>query len=248
MRIGIIGAGNIGATLARRLPTKGHDVSVANSRGPETLDPEVTSTGARGVTAAEAVRDVDVVVLSIPQSKIPDLAPLLADLPAGTPVIDTGNYYPARDGEIEALEQGQAEGEWVSEQLGRPVVKAWNAILAERFADAAREPGDPERIAIPVAGGDEEARRVALSLVDDTGFDAVDAGSIEESWRQQPGSPVYCTSLTAAEIPAALAAAQRDRLPRRRDLAIAVITDRAQDPTGTVDADYLTALNRLLYL
>lgn len=245
--IGIIGAGNISGVLARRLPTKGHQVKIANSRGPETLDAEVTSTGAHGVTAEEAATDVDVLILSIPLSRIPDLAPVVGTLPAETVVIDTGNYYPARDGAIEALDSGQVESEWVSEQLGRPVLKAWNAILAERLVDGDREAGDPQRTAIPVAGDGEDAKSVAVSLVEDSGFDAVDAGSLAESWRQQPGSPVYCTSLTAAEVPGALAAAQRDRLAGRRDLAIAVITDRAQDPTRTVDGDFLTRLNRVLY-
>lgn len=207
MKIGIIGVGNIGTTLAQRLPRAG--------------------------------------LLSIPLARIPDLTPTVAAADERTVVIDTSNYYPARDGEIEALEGGQVESEWVVEQLGRPVVKAWNAILAGTFADAGS--GDAERIAIPVAGDDERASAVARQLVEETGVDAVDAGSLSDSWRQQPGSPVYCTSLTAEQIPAALAAAQKERLPRRRDLAIDVIMDRANDPSATVDEAFLTQLNRLLY-
>ncbi|GMA38099.1 NADPH-dependent F420 reductase [Mobilicoccus caccae] len=245
MKIGIIGVGNIGTTLAQRLPRAGHDVLVANSRGPETIEADVTSAGARAVTAQEAATEVDVLILSIPLARIPDLAPVVAAADERTVVIDTSNYYPARDGQIEALDDGQVESEWVVEQLGRSIVKAWNAVLADTLAAAGS--GDAGRIAIPVAGDDERASAVARQLVEETGLDAVDAGSLSESWRQQPGSPVYCTSLTAEQIPSALAAAQKDRLPRRRDLAIDVITNKVDDPSATVDAAFLTQLNRLLY-
>ena len=248
MKIGLLGVGNIGATLARRLPTIGHDVKVANSRGPETIDPDVLSSGARAVTAAEAVRDVDVVILSIPLAKLTDIAELLADLPEQVVVLDTSNYYPGRDGEIPALESGTPESVWVTEQIGRPVVKAWNAVGAGVFADEARPAGDPDWIGLPIAGDDDRAKQVAAGLVDDSGFDAVDAGSLADSWRQQPGSPVYCTALPAAEIPAALAAAEKDRLPRRRDIAGSAAVERFDGGRTAIDGDFLTRLNRVLYM
>ena len=124
MKIGILGVGHIGKTLALKLPGAGHDVKVANSRGPETIGADVLASGARAVSAAEAVKDVDVVILSIPLNRLPSVAPLVADLPAETVVIDTSNYYPFRDSKIDAIEAGQVESLWVAEQLGRPVVKA----------------------------------------------------------------------------------------------------------------------------
>lgn len=246
MKIGLLGAGNIGSTLARRLATAGHDVVVANSRGPETIDPDILTTGARAVTAEDAVADVDVLILSIPLKSIPRIAGLVSSVPAETVVIDTSNYYPGRDGAIEAIDAGQAESEWVVDQLGRPVVKAWNAVLSDVFATGDRPAGHPERIGIPIAGDDAHAKEVAAGLMNDSGFDAVDAGSIAESWRQQPASPVYCTALRAEQIPPALEAAKRDRLPALRDLAGDVIMERAQH--ASIDVDFLLRLNRLLYM
>ena len=246
MKIGILGTGHIGKTLVQRLSATGHDVKVANSRGPDSIGADVLSSGGRAVTVENAVVDVDVVILSIPFSKLPDVAPLLAAVPEQTVVIDTSNYYPFRDNRIEAVERGQAESLWVAEQLGRPIAKAWNAIGSASFAEKGKPAGDPDRIAIPIAADREEDRRVTLALVEDTGLDAFDAGSLAESWRQQPGAPAYCTDLIRAEMAAALAAAERDRLPKRRDLAVAVITERMGDGTSNPDADYLPRLNRAI--
>jgi predicted dinucleotide-binding enzyme len=248
MKIGILGTGHIGKTLVQRLSAAGHDVKVANSRGPDSIGADVLSSGGRAVTVEEAVADVDAVILSIPFSKLPAVAPLLAAVPEQTVVIDTSNYYPFRDDRIAAVEGGQAESLWVAEQLGRPIAKAWNAIGSASFAEKAKPAGDPDRIALPVAADREEDRRVTLALVEDTGLDAFDAGSLADSWRQQPGAPAYCTDLTRAEMKAALTAAERDRLPKRRDLAVAVITERMGDGTSNPDADYLPRLNRAIYM
>jgi predicted dinucleotide-binding enzyme len=248
MKIGILGTGNIGKTLVQRLSAAGHDVKVANSRGPDSIGADVLSSGGRAVTVEDAVVDVDIVILSIPFSKLPAVAPLLAAVPEQTVVIDTSNYYPFRDDRIEAVERGQAESLWVAEQLGRPIAKAWNAIGSASFADRGKPAGDPDRIAIPIAADREEDRRVTLALVEDTGLDAFDAGSLAGSWRQQPGAPAYCTDLTRVEMAAALTAAERDRLPKRRDLAVAVITERMGDGTSNPDADYLPRLNRAIYM
>lgn len=213
MKIGIIGVGNIGGALTRRFAVLGHDVSVANSRGPETLRDLAAETGARPVTVFEAARDKDVVVVTIPEKNV---AALPADLFAGAGddliVVDTGNYYPQqRDGRIEAIEAGMAESRWVAQQLGRPVVKAFNNIYAQHLLENGQPPGTPGRIALPVAGDSAAAKAVVLGLVSELGFDAVDAGDLDESWRQQPGTPVYGTDLDADGVRAALAAATPDR-------------------------------------
>ncbi|RKH36577.1 NADP oxidoreductase [Corallococcus praedator] len=246
MKIGIMGVGHIGKTLVQRLSAAGHDVKVANSRGPETIGADVLAFGGRAVSAADAVADVDAVILSIPLNRLPQIAPLIAKVPADTVVIDTSNYYPARDGRIDTLEAGQVESLWVAEQLGRPVVKAWNAIGSDSFAKKAKPVGSPDRIAIPVAADRETDRKVAMALVEDTGLDAFDAGTLAESWRQQPGAPSYCTDLTREEMPAALAAADAARLPKRRDLAVAAIMERFGDGTTNPDADWAVRLNRAL--
>ncbi|MGW9049068.1 NADPH-dependent F420 reductase [[Kitasatospora] papulosa] len=150
MKIGILGTGNIGKTLIRRLSAAGHEVKAANSRGPETIEADVLASGGRAVTAAEAVVDIDVVILSIPFASIAQVAPLIAKVPDGTVVLDTSNYFPFRDTEIAAIEAGQPESVWASEQLGRPIVKAWNSIGAESFAHRSRPAGSADRIALPM--------------------------------------------------------------------------------------------------
>jgi predicted dinucleotide-binding enzyme len=217
MRIGIIGAGNIGGTLTRRLTALGHEVFVANSRGPETLAGLASETGAKPVTAAEAVRGVDLVVVTIPEKNVPDLpAGLFAGADSGVVVVDTGNYYPrTRDGRIEAIEAGLPESRWVEQQLGRPVVKAFNNIFASHLMELGKPAGAPGRIALPVAG-DDPGKAVVLRLVEELGFDGVDAGSLDESWRQQPGTPVYTTDLDAEGVRRALAAAPPERPPAWR--------------------------------
>jgi predicted dinucleotide-binding enzyme len=126
-------------------------------------------------------------------------------------VVDTGNYYPRRDGRIDGIEDGTPESKWVSEQLGRPVVKAFNNIVAQHLLEDGRPAGDPHRIALPVAGDDPAAKRIVMRLVEELGFDAVDAGTLDESWRQQPGTPVYAADLNAAGVRRALAEASAER-------------------------------------
>jgi predicted dinucleotide-binding enzyme len=211
MKIGIIGTGHIGGTLARRLSALGHDVSIANSRGPDSLTDLAKETGAKGVTVRDAARDKDVVIVSIPEKAVRDLP---RDLFAGndrTVVIDTGNYYPKRDGRIAAIEDGMTESRWVAQQLGRPVVKAFNTIYARNLLERGRAADQSGRIALPVAGDDPAAKAVVLRLIDELGFDGVDAGTLDESWRQQPGAPVYGADLNLDSIQGALMAARRER-------------------------------------
>ena len=218
MKIGIIGAGNIGGNLTRRFQELGHKVFVANSRGPETLADLAAKTGATAVTVEEAARRGDVVVVTIPQKNIPSLPrDLFAGVPDNVVVVDTGNYYPQqRDGRIAGIEDGTVESRWVSQQLGRPVVKAFNNIYAEHLLKLGKPSGTPGRIALPVAGDDERAKSVVLRLVDELGFDAVDAGELDDSWRQQPGTPVYAADFDAEGVRRALASASKERKPEWR--------------------------------
>jgi 8-hydroxy-5-deazaflavin:NADPH oxidoreductase len=212
MRIGIIGAGHIGGTLARRLAALGHEVSIANSRGPETLAALAKETGAKPVTVEEAARAGDVVIVTIPEKAVPRLpAGLFDGVPDDVVVVDTGNYYPQRDGRIDAIEQGTTESRWVSERLGRPVVKAFNNIYARNLLERGKPRGASGRIALPVAGDDPRAKEVVIRLLDELGFEGVDAGSLDESWRQQPGSPVYTTDLDAQGVRRALGEAKQER-------------------------------------
>lgn len=213
MRVGIIGAGNIGGALARRLCALGHEVAVANSRGPESLTSLMVETGARAVSVREAASAGEVVIVTIPMKNIPDLPKgLFAGVPANVAVVDTGNYYPQqRDGRIAGIEAGSTESAWVAEQLGRPVIKAFNNIYAKHLQDHGKAKGSPGRIALPVGGDDPSAKTVVMRLIDELGFDPVDAGSLAESWRQQPGSPVYAKDFDADGVRRALAAASPER-------------------------------------
>jgi 8-hydroxy-5-deazaflavin:NADPH oxidoreductase len=167
MKIGIIGAGQIGGTLTRRFRELGHEVFIANSRDPKTLSSLAAETGATAVSVPEAVRGVDLIVVTIPQKNVPNLpAGLFADTPDRVVVVDTGNYYPRqRDGRIEAIESGLPESQWVAQQLGRPVVKAFNNIYARHLLELGRPKGTIGRIALPVSGDDEAAKATVLKLV-----------------------------------------------------------------------------------
>ncbi|MPY55033.1 NADPH-dependent F420 reductase [Streptomyces acidicola] len=194
MKIGIIGAGNIGGNLTRRLTALGHDVSVANSRGPETLTALAEETGATPVPVREAARDAEVVVITIPVKAIPNLpAGVLDGAAESVAVIDTGNYYPQqRDGRIAAIEdEGLTESAWTAREIGHTVVKAFNGTYAQDILDRPRPAGAPDRQAVPVAGDDEAAKAKVRALIDELGFDTVDTGTLADSWRQQPGTPVY---------------------------------------------------------
>ena len=208
MRIGIIGAGHIGGTLTRRLRSLGHDVAVANSRGPETLAGLAAETGARAVTVEEAVRGRDIVIVTIPLFAVAKLPAGLFDAAGDAVIVDTGNYYPERDSRIAEVDGGMTESGWVARQIGRPVVKAFNTLPAQLLMDRGLEAGTPGRIAMPVAGDDARAKATVMSLVESLGFDALDAGPLDESWRQQPGTPVYGAGLGADATPKALAEAR----------------------------------------
>ena len=218
MKIGIVGAGNIGGTLTRRFTALGHDVFVANSRGPEPLRDLAAETGARPVTVHEAARNGNVVIVTIQEKNIPQLPPdLFKGVPESVVVVDTGNYYPRkRDGRIDGIENGMLESRWVEQQLHRPVVKAFNNIYWEHLLEKGQPKGTPGRIALPIAGDDPAAKAVVLQLIDELGFDGVDAGGLDESWRQQPDTSVYGADLDAKGVRRALEKASKERKPEWR--------------------------------
>ena len=208
MRIGIIGAGHIGGTLAQLFVRVGHQLAIGNSRGPDTLEALVAELGerAQATTAADAARFGDLVVVSVPFGRYRELVP---DGFAGKVVIDTNNYYPQRDGHFEELDNDRTtSSELLQQHLpGARVVKAFNAIYWEHLRDHGRPAGDPARTGIPISGDDEHAKRTVAELIDQIGFDAVDAGTLAEGGRKhQPGSPAYAADLPTGELRARLAA------------------------------------------
>jgi predicted dinucleotide-binding enzyme len=238
MNIGIIGSGSIGGTLARQFISLGHQVSIANSRGPQTLVAFAAETGAVPVTVEQAACDKDIVVIAIPQGKIRSLPQdLFAQGAAGsTIVVDTGNYYPeVRDEQIDAIDDGQLESEWVSQRLAIPIVKAFNNITVWSLATGGRPPGTPRRICLSVAGDSSKDKQVILALIDQLGFDGVDAGILASSWRQQPGAPAYCMDLDIVGMTAALEKAEYGKIAEYR-MNAAAAAKRAVAEAGSLAA------------
>lgn len=224
MKIGIIGAGQIGAALIRQYTKAGHEVKMTNASGIEKLRTLEKETGAKAVTLGEVVKDVQVLVISIPFIEIPGLAKSLGQsISVNTVIIDTTNYYPIRDGHIEDIENGMVESAWVSDHLSLPVIKVYNSILAGSLVQEGLPGGSPLRKALPVSGDNEQAKKVVAELVNDSGFDAMDIGKLQDSWRQQPGSPVYCTDLSLSQLKQNIQKVQKDMLPGRRELALQFI-------------------------
>jgi predicted dinucleotide-binding enzyme len=208
MNIGIIGSGNIGGTTARLFAAAGHDVVIANSRGPDTLAGLVAEVGGglRAGTVDEAARHGDVVLVAIPMKAVEDLPP---DPFAGRIVIDANNYYPGRDGNYESLDtDATTSTEMLGAHLpGARVVKAFNTMNSRVLASGGRPDAPPEdRLAIFLAGDDAEAKQVAAGLIEEIGFAPVDTGGLADGGRrQQPGTPVYGADLTGAQAAGALA-------------------------------------------
>ena len=208
--IGFIGAGQIGAQVARLAVASGYDVVVSNSRGPETLSALVAELGprARAATPAEAARAGDIVVVSVPLKnyRAVPVEPL-----AGKIVVDTNNYYPQRDGHFPELDR---ESTTTSELLQAhlptsKVVKAFNHIYAAELTTHGQPAGTPNRRALVIAGDDDGAKTRVAHLLDQFGFDTVDAGPLSEGWRIQRDTPGYGPRRTAAELRRDLAAAKR---------------------------------------
>ena len=202
MRIGIIGVGHIGGTLAAHFVAAGHEVGISNSRGPETLVGAVD--GAQPMTVEDAERFGEVVVVSIPLGRYRDVP---TDAVDGKVVIDTNNYYPQRDGQIPELDNDSTtSSELLQAHLpGARVVKAFNAIVWTRLRDDGRPAGDPDRVGIPISGDDEPAKRTVAEPIDEIGFDAVDAGTLAVGGRKhQVGAPAYAQGVPTADLRALL--------------------------------------------
>jgi predicted dinucleotide-binding enzyme len=192
--VGIIGSGMIGGTVARLSVAAGHRVVLSNSRGPETLQELVAELGplATAATAGQAAEAGDLVVVSVP---VKAFAEIPAKPLAGKPVLDTGNYYPQRDGQVEELDTGALTSSGLLQRyLGQAqVVKVFNNIFFKHLLSLARPSGAADRTALPIAGDDQAAKAAVTAYLDSIGYDAVDAGPLAESWRQEPGTPAYGT-------------------------------------------------------
>ena len=213
MNIGLIGPGEIGAVIVKKLRDAGYPVKMANSKGPDSLRKLAAETGASPVSVEEVVQDVDILFMVLPQKAIPELPKgLLNKAKKETIVIDVGNYYPFRDDHIDEIESGLTDSAWVEKQIGRPVVKVLNSIGSKSLAGAGRLHGSRDRVALPISGDNPKAKETVAQLIDRIGFDSVDAGTIAESWRQQPGSPVYCVNPTKEELQQGLKNVDRSSL------------------------------------
>ncbi|HEX8049336.1 NADPH-dependent F420 reductase [Rhizobium sp.] len=246
MKIGIIGVGAIGGALARKYVANGHDVKVANSRGVDAVKEFAGSIGAQATDAQGAVDGVDAIIISIPYlglEKLPE--GFLVNVPSHVPVIDTCNYYPGvRDPNIADIDAGKPESLWASERLGRGVIKAFNNIEADALANQGKPKGTAGRIALPVAGDDSVQKASALALVEEMGFDGFDAGSLQDSWRQQPNTPVYSTDFPLEDAKNAIASAVQGVAPKRRDEFLAgAMTFWEKYPTPASRTEYFRVYN-----
>jgi predicted dinucleotide-binding enzyme len=209
--LGIIGAGHIGSQIARLAVRCGYKVVISNSRGPETLSglvAELGTTVARAATPIEAARAGDIVVVTIP---LKNYRSVPVEPLAGKIVIDTNNYYPERDGHIAELDN---ESTTTAELLQRhlptsKVVKAFNHIYAAELTTHGQPAGSPNRRALVIAGDDPSAKKTVTDLLDQFGFDTVDAGPLREGWRIQRDTPGYGPRRTADELRKDLASAKR---------------------------------------
>jgi predicted dinucleotide-binding enzyme len=243
MNIGIIGAGEIGGTLARHYTRAGHHVKITNASGVEKLKSLANETGALPVSLENVLADVDVIVISIPYFAVRNLPiGLFNDVASHTTIIDTCNYYPIVSGVIKDVADGMHESVWVSRQIGRPVVKAYNNLFYRSLVQSGLPEGHPARIALPIAGNDMKCKRIVATLINDSGFDCYDQGTLEEGWRQEPGSPVYCTDLTIEQVKRSIVKARKELLPDRRELGLKYIME-----LGPERWKELVQINRKIY-
>jgi 8-hydroxy-5-deazaflavin:NADPH oxidoreductase len=237
--IGVIGTGDIGGVIVKKLRDAGYPVKMANSKGPDSLRELAAKTGAIPVSVEKVVQDVDILFIALPQKAFPVLPKgLLNKTKKETVVIDVGNYYPWRDGRIEEIESGLTDSAWVEKQIGRPVVKVLNSIVYKALAGAGRPTGSRDRVGLPISGDNPKAKEIVAQLLDRIGFDSVDAGTIAESWRQQPGSPCYCINPTKRELQQLLKNVDRSLLPTNREKG-------TEAYRAVADADYQTQVKAM---
>ncbi|EFW77920.1 NADPH-dependent F420 reductase [Pseudomonas savastanoi] len=209
MRIGFIGAGAIGQAVAQLVIAAGHEAMLSNSRGPHTMSSVLSDIpGSQVGTIEDVAQFADVVLLAIP---FKDYRTVSAKWLASKTVLDATNYYPERDGQIAALDRFETTtSRLLAEHLDRSrVVKVFNAILAKDLIQDSRQKEASDRRALPVAADDPKAKAMAIKLLSEVGFDAVDAGCLDESWRFERAKPAYCIPLDKEGLKIALAAAQR---------------------------------------
>lgn len=242
MRFGIIGAGSIGSIISKKLVKNGHDVKIADAREIEHLEgKELAGTPVR---IEDAIKDIEVLIISLPTKAIPSIRNIIDQVGEEVIIVDTSNYYPFRDDKIEEIEDGMVESVWVSNQLGRPVVKAFNNLLAYTLENKGTSEDSSGRIAMAVAGDDPAQKQIVRDVVHEIGFDAVDSGSLNDSWRQQPGTPAYCTELTKDELTKALKKANKEKAPLLRDKVIEKFAEEKEVEFSHKD---VVNLNREIY-
>lgn len=243
MKIGIIGTGAIGGIIAKKLAATGHEVKIYSSGGQQKLEERARELGVMPSTKDQIIADVEVLIVSVPTIAVPELSDLIAKVSDKVVVVDTSNYYPFRDGEIEDLKNGKVESVWVAETLGRPVIKAFNNLLAHSLEHGGKSEGAKDRIAMAVSGDDQQVKEIVSILINDAGFDAVDAGTLADSWKHQPGTPAYCTELSVAELKQALGNGDKENAAHLRDQAIGKFMDFTMPPTH----EEVVAMNRSLF-
>ncbi|MET3545679.1 putative dinucleotide-binding enzyme [Paenibacillus favisporus] len=241
MRFGIIGAGPIASNISKKLVENGHDVKIADARGIERL--EGKKLAGTPVSVEDVIKNIDVLVISIPFYALPSIRSVVDKVGEEVVVVDTSNYYPQISNKIEDIENGMVESVWVSNQLGRPIIKAFNNLLAYTLEHQGTPQGTSGRIAIAIAGDNQSHKQIIMNVANELGFDAVDSGSLSESWRQQPGTPAYCTELTKEELTEALKKANKEKAPLLRDK---VIENISAAPGGYSIKDIIK-LNKEIY-
>ncbi|MGR6341603.1 NADPH-dependent F420 reductase [Priestia megaterium] len=242
MRFGIIGAGSIGSIISKKLVKNGHDIKIADARGMEHL--EGKDIAGTPVPVENTIKDIEVLIISLPTKAIPSIRNIINQVGEEVIIVDTSNYYPFRDDKIEEIENGMVESVWVSNQLGRPVIKAFNNLLAYTLENEGTCEDCSGRIAMAVAGNDPAQKQVVMDVVNELGFDVVDNGSLSDSWRQQPGTPAYCTELTRDELTKALKKANKEKAPLLRDK---VLENFAQEKDVEFSHKDVVNLNREIY-
>ncbi|MGC9933202.1 NADPH-dependent F420 reductase [Priestia aryabhattai] len=242
MRFGIIGAGLIGSIISKKLVENGQDVKIADARGMEHL--EGKDIAGTPVPVENAIKDIEVLIISLPTKAIPSIRNIINQVGEEVIIVDTSNYYPFRDGKIEEIENVMVESVWVSNQLGRPVIKAFNNLLAYTLENEGTCEDSSGRIAMAVAGNDPAQKQVVMGIVYELGFEAIDSGSLSDSWRQQPGTPAYCTELTKDELTKALKKANKEKAPLLRDKVIEKFAEEKEVDFSHKD---IVSLNREIY-
>ena len=249
MKIGIIGAASMGAILAGKLTKAGHTVKIANSRGPETLRDVAAHAGASAVFVSDAVRDIDIVFIAIPTRAVPHLPKgLFEGVPDDVVVIDITNTFPWRDGLIQAFDDGVPESRWVSDQIGRPVIKAFNTVGFPTLYAEGRPAGTPGRIAMPAAGDAHkgEGHCPEANRPNWASTELMPAVSTSRGGSSL-GRQAYCTDLDVRGVKEGLARADVANARKRRDIASEVFSGPGENSPPVTDPKDLVAIIRAIY-